>query len=378
MRVWRSVGRSALDAAALATSAEAREFLRAALLREFSYAHGLTKSLGPPQIYNLETTNHCPYKCIMCPRTYDMTRSLGDMDLGLFKDIVDQLRPAWQKASVRAPPTIRLLHFGEPMVYRHFKESVDYCHERGFQVYISTNPSVWTEQRIEEILDSQLDDLWVMFDGMDDATSMAIRGPAASFVRGEKNLRELARRKAERGLNKPRIMVQMIRQPKNQHQWDLFRNHWRDMPGIDGAYLDYFSTFSGSTESINEIAADLAAHDRDQAAEQARWQYLAEFPCMYPWHSVSVTWEGRVVPCCRDVNEAVVLGDLRKDSLEKIWNDAPIQSLRREFATRDVNTPLCASCTENSLEIGLPTHYPATAIIKLKDAVGAGAAARAH
>ncbi len=367
--MWRTAARRALDAIALARSADAREFLSASLLREFSYAHGLEKNLGPPRIYNLETTNHCPYKCVMCPRTYEMTRSLGHMDIGLFRDIVDQVEPGWQKNTVRDTPTMQLLHFGEPMVYPHFKESVEHCHRRGFNVYISTNPSVWTERRIEEILESQLDHLCVMVDGMDDETSMAIRGPAASFVRGEKNLKELARRKADRGLSKPKIIVQMIRQKRNQHQWELFRNYWNDIPGIDGAYLDYFSTFSGGTDAINTIADDLAQFDSDQADELARRHYLAEFPCAYPWHSVSVTWQGKVVPCCRDVNEAVVLGDLRKDTLKKIWNDEPIRALRREFTTRKVATPLCASCTENSLEIGLPKHYPATAVIKMRNAL---------
>lgn len=355
------------DAGELATSARAREFLKATLLREFSYAHGLEKNLGPPKIYNLETTNHCPYKCVMCPRTHEMTRSLGHMDFGLFKDIVDQLRPAWQMDRVRGRPRLQLLHFGEPMVYPHFKESVDHCHGRGFGVYISTNPSVWTDRRIGEILDSGLDELTAMVDGMDDETSMAIRGPAASFERTERNLRELARRKVAGGYSKPRIIVMMIRQPRNRHQWDLFRNHWNDIPGIDGAFLDFYSTFSGATDGINTIAGDLASTDEDQAAELARRQYLAEFPCVYPWHSVSVTWQGKVVPCCRDVNEALVLGDLRKDSLETIWNGEPIRKLRRNFAKRKVDTPLCTSCKENSLEVGLPSHYPAATVLKLRE-----------
>ena len=104
MSAWRSLGRRIRDIALLAASAEAREFLVAQMLRDFSYAHGLEKNLGPPKIYNLETTNHCPYKCIMCPRTYDMTRPLGHMDFELFKDIVDQLRPAWQKSAVQGFP----------------------------------------------------------------------------------------------------------------------------------------------------------------------------------------------------------------------------------------------------------------------------------
>jgi radical SAM protein with 4Fe4S-binding SPASM domain len=294
----------------------------------------------------------------MCPRTYAMTRDLGHMDIGLFREIVDQLRPAWQKASLHALPMVRLLHFGEPMVYRHFKESIEHCHRRGYTVFTSTNPSVWTDRGIEEVLDTQLDVLMVMFDGMDDATSIAIRGKAASFTRGEANLRKIASRKVARGLSKPIIMVDMIRQPRNQHQWALFETYWKDMPGVDTVYLDYYSTFSGTVDQINALGAELATRDPDQASELARRQYLAQFPCVYPWHSVSVTWDGRVVPCCRDVNASTVLGDLRSRSLEAIWNDEPIRRLRQEFASRKVVTPLCASCTECSLEVGLPDHYP--------------------
>jgi organic radical activating enzyme len=297
-------------------SAEDRAFLAAQTLRDMSYAHGLERSLGPPMIYNLETTNHCPYRCVMCPRTTEMTRSLGHMDFELFKSIVDQVKPAWQKSKIGGRPTMQLLHFGEPMVYPHFRESVEYCHQRGFSVYISTNPSVWTDKRIDELLDCQLDTMSVMMDGMDDATSKAIRGAAASFVRGERNLQELARRKVERGLTKPWISVQMIRQPLNQHQWGAFRDHWRGVPGIDVVDVDYYSTFNGANEGINEIARELGTIDQDQLEDVARRQRMNEFPCVYPWHSVSVTWEGKVVPCCRDVDEAVILGDLRKDPLE--------------------------------------------------------------
>src|SRR5437773_5901443 len=84
------------------------------LLKEFSYTHALEQSLGKPQIFEIETTNACPYTCIMCPRTYAMTRPIGHMDLGLFRSIIDQVKPAWQMESTRRPPLIRLLHYGEP------------------------------------------------------------------------------------------------------------------------------------------------------------------------------------------------------------------------------------------------------------------------
>ena len=352
---WR---RSLLSIKALSQSPVARRAWTNNFLKEISYTHGSPRSLGQPQVFELETTNACPYTCIMCPRTHAMTRPIGHMDLSLFRDIVDQIEPAWQMDHIRAAPTMRLLHYGEPLVYRHYAESVEHCHRRGFSVYISTNPSVWTEERIEQTLDVGVDDLWVMVDGLDDATSTAIRGSAASFTRGERNIRELAKRKVHRGLTRPRITIAMIKQPRNRHQWSRFEECWADIDGIDATYLAHFSTFDGSVEKINAINQSFAVEDPDQARQVERQRVVSQYPCYYPWHSVSVTWNGQVVPCCRDFDAGMVLGDLNRRSLREIWNAPPIQQLRRRFSEgKPIGRP-CETCQEASLEIGLPgRHY---------------------
>lgn len=354
----------------LARSPVHREAFVNNFLKEFSYAHRLFTNLGHPQVYQLETTNQCPYTCVMCPRTFAMTRQLGHMDIGLFRDIIDQLRPAWQISNISQEPSIGLWHFGEPMVYRHFVESIVHCHSRGLQVCISTNPSVWAERRIDEVLDAGLDEIYVMIDGMDDETSIAVRGKAASFVRGEKNVRELARKKVERGLRTPRTHICMVKQPRNAHQWQLFREYWKGIDGIDEVFLGDFSTFAGDVMPINQIAETFAAQDSEQAAFASRSRSLSQFPCYYPWHSVSVTWEGKVVPCCRDHNACSVLGDLRKESLESIWNGDRMKALRAQFLQGNVTAAPCASCKERSLEIGLPgRYYPVAGLMR---ATGSG------
>lgn len=334
-------------------------------LKEISYTHAGLRSLAHPQVFEIETTNACPYTCIMCPRTHAMTRPIGHMDIRLFRDIVDQSRPEWQMDHVRAKPTMRLLHYGEPMVYTHFAESIDHCHRRGFSVYISTNPSVWTDRRIEETLDTAVDDLWVMVDGLDDATSMAIRGNAASFERGERNIRELARRKVHRGLSLPRITIAMIRQPKNAHQWEQFESYWRDVDGIDAVYLAHFSTFDGGVKEINDVAREFAESNATQSRQMTKQRSLSQFPCYYPWHSISILWDGQVVPCCRDFDASMILGDLNRQTIAQIWNGSRMQRLRRNFTRgRWVGRP-CETCEEASLEIGLPgRHYPVSTILR--------------
>jgi radical SAM protein with 4Fe4S-binding SPASM domain len=287
------------------------------------------------------------------------------MDIGLFRNIIDQTRPAWQMDRNLSNPSIALWHYGEPVVYRHFTESISYCHERGLNVGISTNPSVWTERRIDQILDLGVDALYVMVDGLDDETSISIRGAPASFVRGAKYIKELASKKVTRGLTKPMIAISMVKQPRNAHQWQEFASYSAEVEGIDRVHLGNYSTFAGDLVQLNEIGDVLALFDEEQLDQEAHQAYISLFPCFYPWHSVSVTWEGQVVPCCRDYNASDVLGDLRTQTLADIWNGARLQQLRREHCGGKIATPLCVNCKERSCEIGLPGRfYPVSKLLR--------------
>jgi MoaA/NifB/PqqE/SkfB family radical SAM enzyme len=361
----RSWSRRVLEASLPLRDALAREAWCNNLVKEFCYTHALVRHLGHPQVFEIETTNRCPCACIMCPRTYAMTRPVGDMDIGLFRDLIDQMRPAWQMDKPRARPVVRLLHYGEPFVYRHFAESIEYCHRRGFQVFLSSNPAVWTERRIQQAVDLGVDEIMAMVDGMDDETSTAIRGAAASFSRGEANIRRLAGLKVQRHSQSPYLVLAMIKQPRNAHQWDLFDQYWRNIEGVDATYLAHYSVFDGGIRDINTLNDTLMKNDSSQAEQVARQRHLSRFPCYYPWHSVSVAWNGEVVACCRDYNCALVLGDLNRRSLHQIWNGRPMQDLRRSFVRGSRDNALCRYCVEASLETGLPgRHYAPARLLR--------------
>lgn len=42
----------------------------------------------PPFLHNIELTNKCPMHCVACPRPYDMKRTLGFMDMTIFKRLL--------------------------------------------------------------------------------------------------------------------------------------------------------------------------------------------------------------------------------------------------------------------------------------------------
>lgn len=69
----------------------------------------------PFAVFNIEITNRCPLKCVMCPRTHDMTRAEGHMGFDLYRKLIDELaghNPDW---SAHVP--VRLHGFGESTVH---------------------------------------------------------------------------------------------------------------------------------------------------------------------------------------------------------------------------------------------------------------------
>lgn len=67
--------------------------------------------------------------------------------------------------------------------------------------------------------------------------------------------------------------------------------------------------------------------------------------CMYPWIHLHAWPTGEAYPCCHAEWKAPSLGNARNSTLEKIWNDTPMKSLRTDMLNEKEN-PACARCYE--------------------------------
>ena len=73
------------------------------------------------------------------------------------------------------------------------------------------------------------------------------------------------------------------------------------------------------------------------------------FTCAWPWTTLVLLCDGRVVCGCADPYGQQRLGDARADSLARIWQDTTIDGLRR-----DLNAGSSDFCGECALKIPLP------------------------
>ena len=275
-----------------------------------------------PFVDQVELTNICPFKCQFCPRGVDgkMKRATGKMEFALFERLLDQLRSDQPK--YRA---FELHHLGESLVHPEVDRFIAAAAARGLPTELSCNPAVLKPELMKRVLDAGIRRLVISSDGMDNETSIAIRGPAARYDRAEKHLDALFAYAAGMA-NPPRIVVQMIDLSRNAHQREAFLARWG----------------SSKLPFVEAYIKDLDGPDPDTGKSGAT---PPSYLCGYPWRSVVVLWDGRVVPCCLDSDAALVLGDLTTQTLEEIWNGPAAVKLRDDLRKNEVACgSLCDGC----------------------------------
>ena len=66
------------------------------------------------------------------------------------------------------------------------------------------------------------------------------------------------------------------------------------------------------------------------------------FGCSWPWSTLVLTCDGRVVCGCADPYVQRVLGDAREQTIAQIWNGAPVRNLRADLNTG--GSRFCGDC----------------------------------
>jgi radical SAM protein with 4Fe4S-binding SPASM domain len=269
-----------------------------------------------PKIEQIELTNRCPYTCGMCPRTLEMDRGLGDMSLELFESVMSQISGSTE--------FLALHHFGESLLHKGLPDAIKIAKEHGVKAGLSCNPPSLLPKRASAILEAGITNLVLSLDSLDPGVYKAIRGRAARMDVADRNLRELVRLREEGGFE-TNITMQMISMRANQREAEDFLSYCEEI-GVDRGVVIRLERWDFDDETVESIG------------EHTSPGYTA--PCTRPWKSVAVLWDGRVVPCCHDYNGELVLGDLRTQTLEEIWN----KPRARLFRERHTEMAICAKC----------------------------------
>ncbi|WP_347273854.1 radical SAM protein [Candidatus Kuenenia sp.] len=275
--------------------------------------------LSYPSVIGIETTSRCNIDCIMCPRQ-EMTRQTGDMDIKLFKKIINDI-----KGKVEF---IWLQDYGEPFLNKNIFKMIAYAKRHGLRTGISTNATVLNNDIIVNILNSGLDYIIFAFDGATKETYEKIR-KGANFEKVTNNINDFL---ANKTACNTRIftVVQCIQMENTESEINDFVKMWK-VKGVDGIRIRQV-TYSGKDKFENSLNGR---------------------PCYWLWSDPHIKWDGTVVPCCQDVNAVYPLGNIKENSLGKLWNSEKMIRLREKHISGKYHEiALCKGC--NMYQPSLP------------------------
>lgn len=301
--------------------------------REHGYHHGHTRLRNRPEIFIIESTDHCNLQCVMCPRGEPnvMTRPLGLISDGLFRKILDQgefyTDPCW-------------LHwFGEPLMHPGLYDQIAYAKSKGIpNLGISTNATLLTEARARRLLESPLDTINIALDGTTkDVYERVRKSSQFTFEDVMENTRRLLSLRKSLGQRKPHVVLSIIVMEETKAQLRQFKAYWEGH-GADEILHKPYVVWANQTPEFVPLAP---SEDRARLAGTIR-----EHPCKFLWESVVISWNGLVVPCCFDYDAKLALGDLNTQSLDEIWNGEAYVNLRKIELEKRNDTTLCRNCNQ--------------------------------
>lgn len=281
--------------------------------------------IRPPLVNAIELTNACPMHCIACPRATAMTRPVGFIDMGLFKKVIDEIASLWPARSKWYG--LYLHHFGESLLHPRFDEAMIYAREKGFRAMLSCNPLVMTEERAQRLFAAHPAEIWMMMDGIDDETFFRTRGVKNAY---DVSLRQAIRAFEIKEAVSPEtdLKIVAIDFPAFRGVVDKVEAYWKENHGLTIQRKEY--------NSWGDLTPDASGMPREKYADGT---------CHFPWRGMVVTWDGTVVPCCRDYDCKYPLGNVREDSLTDIWNSERMKALRADLRTRSPRNALCRDCS---------------------------------
>ena len=243
------------------------------------------------------------------------------MDFGLFCSIIDS-------ASAIGVKRVHLYLHGEPMLHPRLVDMIRYIKERGLSLHLTTNGMLMNEKKANELLTSGVDSgdhiIFSVLGSSKEVHENIMRGVKHEVV--TENIVRLVEMRKFFKANGPVIEVMFYVMPQNDNEKDGFRKYWRRI--VDHARI------------CGKISESFSNYGRKSSPIPGRTQ-----TCSNIWERMTVFWNGEVSLCCEDIAGECMLGNLKTQSIQEIWNSKKLLSIKKLHENKEFDKfPFCYRC----------------------------------
>ena len=304
----------------------------------YNTAMAKAKLAGPlmmPVHITIEPTNACNLECPVCETgNGSMARPTGLMKQDRFEALIDQLAPHM---------SVLMFYFmGEPFLNKRAYEMIRYARQKGIYVETCSNGDFVDA---DGVIYSDVNDISFQIGGMTQETHEIYR-VKGNLARVQLNLMALVEARKKNSQSNVKINVGFVVMKHNEHEVPAFLK-WAEEIGVDQA-----NVIDPCVRTVSE-GKDLLPEDRrywfydEEAFERGilKPKHLPNNECTWIWNSVSINWDGSVVPCCRDPNGKHVFGNVFEKPLREIWNGRSMRDFRKKIVSDQRGIDICELCS---------------------------------
>ncbi|GBE20402.1 molybdenum cofactor biosynthesis protein A [archaeon BMS3Abin17] len=273
-----------------------------------------------PKILQIETTNACNAKCLMCPHK-TMKRKISVMGLENFKKILDNVMKNYDIKR------LTINGFGEPFTDKGVIEKIKYVNKKypKLKVDIYSNAALLTKKRADELLKTNLGRVTFSINGIEEDYNKVM---GLDYENTKRNVLYFLKNNKEK--RKPALTnISMMILKENEEKAQNFVNFWRKYSDSVRAYFP------------SDWAGTLKEYVGEQNIPYGRRQWT----CSALWTHIVIHSKGEFVVCCRDYESRVKFGNLIKgDDIKKLRESKAFKELQKQHLNFDFSSPVCKNC----------------------------------
>lgn len=306
--------------------------------------------LKTPYVVFVDPSSACNFRCTFCPTgdrklIRDLGRFQGSLSLADFEKVLTDIEQFDDPIKV-----LRLYKDGEPLMNRNLAQMVRMA--RGSSavetIDTTTNGSLLRPAISDELLEAGIDLINISVDGLDAEQMFHFTGMRLDFDSFIANLAHLYRNRG-----KAKVVIKTT----------------QEIIGVDRK-AEFFDTFGNICdliyiENTSPCWPDFDVEDRMGITIETGLygnEISEQTACPYLFYSISVNSDMKVSACFVDWSRALLVGDLRIESLREVWDGGRMLAHRTAHLDgRRTQHPTCGQCGQishcgpDSIEDGLDT-----------------------
>jgi radical SAM protein with 4Fe4S-binding SPASM domain len=290
---------------------------------------GEASPIPAPFLVYIEPTSFCNIKCKFCPNPKIDNNKKSFMSDEIFAKIISDI-----KGLAAEPKVVKFCGVGESLMHPKLPEMIKSVRENNTtaNIIMYTNGTLLNPELNRKIVDAGLNQINISVNALNDEDYFDITRVKIDFVKYVANIRDLYENRKQLKIY---VKINHLAVPTKEQEQLFFETF--------GDISDHIS-IEGISHIFPEFYSFGEKHDEVRyGGNEAKKQQI----CAICFKTLNVNSDGTVSPCSVDWGHKVIVGDIKNETLNAIWNGEKLRELRKRFCLGTIGKDeACFDCED--------------------------------